>query len=481
MAWYPSGKGPSESSGPAEETAVEELLDDDRTEATMSRPNFVRPDEEDEPTIERRPLDEEDEPTVARPKIARRPHPARPPQPAHLLDSRYELIEQIGSGGMGEVWRARHVKLSRPVALKFLTHEAGGPRFEREAQALVAIHHEGVVEVLDYGETSEGVPYFVMELLEGETLDKRVARQGPLSWAFVRTIALEMSDALAHCHEQGIIHRDLKPSNVFVLDNPRARGSSTKLIDFGIVKLLDTDKPKLTKTGFVHGTPAYMSPEQALGEEIDHRSDVYGLGCLLYFLLSGRKPFAGRKGADALHAQVYEQPPGFAEAVPGLAVPADVESLVFRAMAKDPSARFQSMAEFNELLGAIPPDAGASMGSAPSTPAFRLQPGQGPAEASQVGAAASGSGLGAQMAETGPHPFASGSSGQMPGPAASSSAGPAASPSARHSAVTPSASYASVSVPRESPGEKLKIWIAVVLSLLLVLAALAGLAWALLA
>ncbi|HVI02496.1 MAG TPA: serine/threonine-protein kinase [Enhygromyxa sp.] len=323
----------------------------------------------------------DDDPTVARPSsitgtrgelddddptlTAIRQAPAQA-----LLDHRYQLIRRIGQGGMGEVWEARHVQLGRPVAIKFLIHDEGGPRFKREAQAIVSVRHSGVVDVLDFGETERGVPYFAMELLEGETLAHRVHRQGPLSWAFVRNIALEVSDALAHAHAAGVVHRDLKPSNVIVLDSPPPRGSSTKLIDFGIAKLLDTDKPRLTKTGYIQGTPAYMSPEQVLGEPVDGRSDVYGLGCLMYFLLAGQKPFSDKKGTAALRAQIDESPPRFAELAPDLAIPPEVEALVFRAIAKAKDARFQSMMEMQAAIVAIPPDAGASLsGAAISRPA----------------------------------------------------------------------------------------------------------------
>jgi eukaryotic-like serine/threonine-protein kinase len=313
-------------------------------------------DGDDDPTIvwTGRDTSGDDDPTIARTDA--------------LLDHRYQLIRPIGKGGMGEVWEARHVQLAHAVAIKFLTHEAGGPRFKREAQAIVSLRHSGVVDVLDFGETEQGVPYFVMELIVGETLADRVHRQGPLSWALVRNVALEVSDALAHAHAAGVIHRDLKPSNVLVLDAPPPRGSSTKLIDFGIAKLLDADLPRLTRTGHIQGTPAYMSPEQVLGEPVDARADVYGLGCLLYYLLSGRKPFAGKAGTAALRAQIYELPPSFIEAAPDVGIPAVVEAVVRRAMAKDKHARFESMNAMQAAILAIPPDASASMSNLPPKP-----------------------------------------------------------------------------------------------------------------
>jgi serine/threonine-protein kinase len=418
VTWYPSGSGsgPSQpgqtrttstgtviSEAPEADPPTEQNPSDDELTLTQQTRVHRRPsDDDDAPTIARdvalvrQPNEQtvsDDDPTVNRPALSR-VQPA-----AELLDQRYQLLGQIGVGGMGEVWRARHVQLARDVAIKFLTNQDGGPRFnptsaasrpardaggpagrsdvdlrfKLEAQAIAVIRHTGVVDVLDFGETAQGVPYFVMELLEGETLSARVRRTGPLAWAQVRHIALEITDALAHAHAAGVIHRDLKPSNVIVLESPPPRGSSTKLIDFGIAKLMDEGKPKITKTGFIQGTPAYMSPEQVLAEPVDARADVYGLGCLLYYLLSGQRPFADKTGTAALRAQVYEQPARFADVVPGLQVHADIESVVFRAMAKDKTARFESMQELHRAILAIPPDAGASLpGGAP--PPSRLQP-----------------------------------------------------------------------------------------------------------
>jgi serine/threonine-protein kinase len=275
-------------------------------------------------------------------------------QANQLIDGRYQLVRRIGMGGMGEVWEARQLPLDRHVAIKFLTHEEGGPRFLREAQAIIAVAHDGVVHVHDFGVTPDGVPYFVMDLLTGRTLDVVIRQHGPMPWEHVRRIALELSDALAHAHGRGVIHRDLKPSNVFVLEPPPARGSSVKLIDFGIVKLLDADQPKLTKTGYIQGTPAYMAPEQVLGEAVDGRTDIYGLGCLLYFMLAARRPFEGATGTEALYSQLYLAPPSFSAVVPGLAIPPLVEQLVFRALAKRADERFPDMQSMHAAIASIP-------------------------------------------------------------------------------------------------------------------------------
>ena len=457
MIWYPSGSEPNARPEPSDEldpedTVVTKVGEDDPTtdgprqsrfepgedDPTIARPKLERRADEDTNTFE------DDDPTITR-KALPRTQPAK-----DILDSRYQLLAQIGAGGMGEVWRARHVKLARDVAIKFLTNEEGGPRFEQEAQAIASIRHSGVVDVLDFGKTRRGVPYFVMELIEGETLSSRVRRTGPLSWALVRNITLEISDALAHAHDVGVIHRDLKPSNVIVLDSPPPRGSSTKLIDFGIAKLLDTDRPSLTKSGYIQGTPAYMAPEQVLGEDVDARTDVYGLGCLLYFLLCGQRLFADKKGAVALQAQLEQTPPKMTLLVPGLRIPPDVEAVVFRALAKDKNSRFQSMRALHEALLSIPPDASASM-SGTSSPT-KLRPAvRGPF-------AASGADTGPRLRTTASY-------------SASDLDSSAALPHDPHDSHDPA--------PARSTRERVLLGLAAVGSVSLVLLAIAGLIWAL--
>lgn len=394
LRWLPAGQ----TSGDDDRTVQRgPASDDDPTRATKRWSS-----NEDDPTINyaghssaTTTLDDElTDPYEGRRRVAAHPE--------LLIDGRYRLAKQIGVGGMGEVWEARHISLDRPVAIKFLTHEEGGPRFRREAQAIVAVDHDGIVDVLDFGVTPEGVPYFAMELLRGHTLDRLIHAKGPLPWPVVRRIALELSDALAHTHERGVIHRDLKPSNVFLLDPPPARGSSTKLIDFGIAKLLDQSQPKLTKTGFIHGTPAYMSPEQVLGEAVDGRSDVYGLGCLLYFMLTGRRPFEGVKGAEALYSQIYVMPPRFCEVVPGHAIPGVVEQLVFKALAKRPDERFASMASMHAAIASLPAEViqmpPPSFPPASAQPPYPLAPQQPAFDSGSMSGMGSASMTGASMA-----------------------------------------------------------------------------------
>lgn len=396
MIWHPKSEAPVATGGPnpAQHPSSRAPREASRLESDFEELRSTEPYQrhDDSPIDELRrtnkygesPDDDEDDPTLARssqqvaaptsvepsPSMSIRAALSAGVDPSTLMDGRYQLLNSIGVGGMGEVWAGRHVALGRPVAIKFLTQEEGGPRFLREAQAINAIDHDGVVDVLDFGETPQGVPYFVMELLRGQTLEALIRAHGPMPWPHARRIALEITDALASVHDAGVVHRDLKPSNVFVLEPTPASGSSVKLIDFGIAKVIGDHRPKLTRTGFVHGTPAYMSPEQALGEPVDGRTDVYGLGCLLYYVLLGCKPFPNFKGAEALRAQLYEMPQPFAVVRPDHELSEELESIVFRALAKERSARFESMRAMHEALARVP--ATARRG-APSMPPYASQ------------------------------------------------------------------------------------------------------------
>jgi eukaryotic-like serine/threonine-protein kinase len=486
VAWYPGSGNDDDEVPTSAQTPAPKLAGVDAGVGEYEQTRIHHRSNEDDPTIARPALErgppvpdtEPDEPTVEDddPTINRKAMTSDEPA-VELLDQRYQLLGQIGSGGMGEVWRARHVQLARDVAIKFLTNEEGGPRFVLEAQSIAAVRHTGVVAVLDFGETAQAVPYFVMELIEGETLLARVRRQGPLSWALVRNIALEVSDALAHAHAAGIIHRDLKPSNVIVLDAPPSRGSSTKLIDFGIAKLLDEGTPRLTKKGFIQGTPAYMSPEQVLGEPVDARSDVYGLGCLLYFLLSGKRPFPDKSGTAALRAQVNEIPQRFAEIAPNQTIPPDVETLVFRAMAKNKDARFASMDELHHAILSIPPDAGASLST-------RMSPQGGRSSVSSLlrttasYSASYGELNTADASTSGASP--SGSNSLAPSGSSGMSSTSGSSAMSGMSGMSSSSSMSSTSGKTKSSAmERIELSLAVAGSLLLVLVAIVALVWAL--
>ncbi|MGD8863909.1 MAG: serine/threonine-protein kinase, partial [Myxococcales bacterium] len=213
-----------------------------------------------------------------------------------VLD-RYAIEALVGVGGMGEVYRARHLKLGMPVAVKAITGEASADlvrRFAREAQLLARVRHPNVVSILDVGETASGGPCMVMEFLEGEALDDRLERRGALPWQEVRAVALSILKGLDAIHSAGIIHRDLKPANVLIT---RGNPEVVKLVDFGIAHPSGGEGQRFTQTGAVVGTPAYMSPEQLVGGSLDARSDIYAVALLLYELLTGALPFGDEPNA----------------------------------------------------------------------------------------------------------------------------------------------------------------------------------------
>lgn len=261
---------------------------------------------------------------------------------------RYRLKRRLAAGGMGDVWAAYHPGLKRDVAVKILrpeTRERSAhalERFEREVHATAELVHPNTVRVFDYGTTEDGLWYYVMELLEGETLAAHVARLGPLSAARAVHIVGQATRALGEAHERGIVHRDVKPENLF-LTSLGGEHDFVKVLDFGIAKIRSTDG-SMTDTGCVLGTPAYISPEVAVGQEADSRSDVYGLGAVLYYLLCGRPPFEAETAGALIFAHVHERP-ARPTTMLGRPIPADVEAVVMRALEKDPADRFATAAE----------------------------------------------------------------------------------------------------------------------------------------
>ena len=273
----------------------------------------------------------------------------------------YLVEAKIGQGGMGAVYKARHVQLGRQAAVKVLLPQySANPdivqRFFNEAKAATSIHHLGIVEVYDFGTMPDGVAYIVMELLHGESLASRM-RQGLTPRAALGFLRL-MCGALGAAHERGIVHRDLKPDNVFIIaDAEVAGGERVKLLDFGIAKLTQGDGEMTshkTRTGSLIGTPAYMSPEQCRGVTVDFRADIYSLGCMLYEMVTGRPPFEGEGVGDILGAHMYHAPVPVTSVVPSIA-PA-VSQLVTRMLAKQVESRPQSaaavIAEIDVILAA---------------------------------------------------------------------------------------------------------------------------------
>ncbi|MDD5306371.1 MAG: serine/threonine-protein kinase [Deltaproteobacteria bacterium] len=270
------------------------------------------------------------------------------------LDGRYRLVKILGQGGMGAVYLGQHIVIGRQVAIKFLHAEfASNPdvvkRFYREAQAAAAIRQRNIIEVMDVGVSPWNEPYLVMEYLEGESLASMLERAGPVDLAVACGVAEPALLALAAAHAQGIVHRDLKPENIF-LTCRTGEPPVVKLIDFGVSKFTkSTDATRLTQTGSLLGTPAYMSPEQARGSaDVDHRSDLYSMGVILYQMLTGRLPYQGANYNELLINLLTQDPTPPHETNPGF--PAEAGPLIKRAMAKSAGDRYQTAHEMIEAL-----------------------------------------------------------------------------------------------------------------------------------
>jgi serine/threonine protein kinase len=282
----------------------------------------------------------------------------------------YRVTSQLGEGGMGVVYLAQHPVIGRKVAIKLLHAVlARDPdivaRFFNEARAIHMIAHENIVEILDFGQTADGQPYFIMEYLTGESLSELVSR-GPLDVTRVQAIGTQMCRALAAAHIKGIVHRDLKPHNVQMCT--KADGSLlVKILDFGVAKILaspDGSQSVKTRTGSLMGTPLYMSPEQCKGAgALDHRTDIYSLGVMLFEMVAGRPPFVAEGVGELFAKHMLEDPPPVTEFAP--ATPSHVAAAIMKALAKDPEARFADMEDFRKaLVGevklAVPASAGGT-------------------------------------------------------------------------------------------------------------------------
>lgn len=272
-----------------------------------------------------------------------------------IVDNRYEVIAPLGEGGMGTVYKVRHLALDRPFAMKVLRHDLAtdaelAERFVREARTTAAIKHPAVVAITDFGELADGVPYYVMEMLVGDTLATRLREQGPLPPALASKIARAIADGLAASHAASVIHRDLKPDNVFLVGRAsgRAAEDDLRIVDFGASKVMGGSKH--TRPGIVFGTPHYMSPEQAGGMPIDNRADVYSLGVLLYEMVTGRIPFEAETYIGVLTKHMFEAPPRPSEVVAPTPALLAIEPVILRALEKDPDRRWQSVAEMAQAL-----------------------------------------------------------------------------------------------------------------------------------
>jgi len=272
----------------------------------------------------------------------------------------FKAVARLGEGGVGEVFLAEHQHIQRRVAIKVLMRELTQDpdtvrRFFTEARATSLIRHPSIVEVFDCDVHPNGRAYIIMEFLEGETVGRRLEREGSMSWSHACHLVHLVADAIGAAHDKGIVHRDLKPENVFLVSGQRtplpSAPAGLKVLDFGLAKLLggDTAGGRATAAGSVIGSPTYMSPEQCSGGQIDFRSDVYSLGCMLFEMIVGDPPFGGARMRDLLAAHRFQSPPLLASFVPG--VPPWLDRLVARMLAKDPAERPQTMREIVKVLG----------------------------------------------------------------------------------------------------------------------------------
>jgi len=318
-----------------------------------------------------------------------------------VVNGKFRIEALVGQGGMGRVYRAKHLTLDRPVVLKMLhkdfsTDPQVVQRFQREARAASRLNHPNSIAVLDFGEAEEGTLFMAMEFLAGRDLSRILADEFPLGEGRIVRIGAQILSALAEAHVQGIVHRDLKPENVMV-EPRRGEPDFVKVLDFGIAKITSpgANEPKLTQAGLVCGTPEYMSPEQARGAELDSRTDLYSMGVILYQLATGELPFQSDTPVGFLTKHLAEVP------VPARERRADVsealEAVISRAMEKDPARRFQTADEMREALLAVDPAAATApspsrvatpAASTPSaTPAARISTARAPRPTGAPGAA----------------------------------------------------------------------------------------------
>jgi tRNA A-37 threonylcarbamoyl transferase component Bud32 len=287
---------------------------------------------------------------------------ARDPLVDSVIGERYRVLARIGEGGMGTVFRVEHTHMKKVLALKLLRHEFStvadaARRFEREAQSASRLSHPNIISVTDFGHGAAGELFLVMEFVAGEPLSDVLARGGRMPPARACHIAGQILLALEHAHGQGVIHRDLKPANVMLVKDPDpSKPETVKILDFGIAKMTQpegqaqsTEEP-LTRGLMIFGTPSYMSPEQAAGQEADSRADLYSCGIILYEMLTGRRPFECDDLVKLLAMQITAPPPRLAEVAPDVRVGADLEAVVMRVLEKEREKRFATAAEFRSAI-----------------------------------------------------------------------------------------------------------------------------------
>ncbi len=273
-----------------------------------------------------------------------------------LIDEKFTILGILGTGGMGTVYRALQHSMEREVAIKVLRKSLSEDitlvkRFLVEAKGVSRLNHPNIITLFDFGQSEEGELYLVMELLEGLPLGEMLERHGRMEPERAVAIIVQVLDALYAAHEHGVVHRDLKPDNIFIVQGAGSMGEFVKVLDFGIAKMktLDADN-SITRTGNVCGTPQYMSPEQAMGEEVDARSDIYAVAVVLYEMLTGMPPFSGDTPMKVMVQQVNDHPPPLSTALPAIEVTQQLEAVILKGLAKEAGERPSSGVAFKELL-----------------------------------------------------------------------------------------------------------------------------------
>lgn len=277
-----------------------------------------------------------------------------------VIGGRYKIVEKLGQGGMGAVYLAEHTGVGQRVAVKFLNPSFSGDpdvvrRFLNEAKSYGQIAHPHAVQLHDFGQDEDGNLYISMEYIEGQDLKRVLEQEKRLSLKDALDVVLQVCDVLGYAHSKGIVHRDLKPENIMLVKG--LRGYHAKVLDFGVARLMGEQSTRVTATGSITGTPRYMSPEQAEGKDVDHRTDVYALGLVLYECVIGAHPFGSATIAETLRRQVVEPVPHLSQARPDLRLPDVLDAAIQKAVEKSRERRFQSMKDFAEVLVRLVPTA----------------------------------------------------------------------------------------------------------------------------
>lgn len=277
------------------------------------------------------------------------------------INGKYDIIRQLGAGGMGVVFQAHHAFMDKPVAIKMLSAELANDdtafkRFQAEARAAAALNHTNIIRVYDLDVSSDGYPFIVMDYLEGRSLDQILTRQKTLKWQRAVPLFIKICEALAHAHSRKIVHRDIKPSNIMIVQDDDG-DEFPIVVDFGLAKLYDKSGyqrgPKLTQTGQVFGTCLYMSPEQCNAQDLDGRSDMYSFGCVMYEVLTGESPFLRENFVQTVMAHINEEAMPIEQLVPQAVNPTKLHDIIHKCMRKNIGDRYPSMTEVIEDLSSI--------------------------------------------------------------------------------------------------------------------------------